>query len=448
MAKLLSLYILAVMMTVSLAQAATSGATIFSLASGNAEFSTVVSLIKRAWLEQTLNETWAFTVFAPINSAFEKIDAQTLAFLTSDAWSWALTQILLYHVVQGEIVSSSLKSGDVAQTIQGESVTVSISGTDVRLNTTTRVVIADIDASNGVIHAIDSVLLPSSIIALLTQTGTKQTETNAETGIITQWTGSVETGTNNGSDAANMTGALVTGDIVLGTGGLNIGTGEMPVWTENTWAMAISGTRVTGGILLRDMQQAVSFIASKGITKFSTVETFMANNNIRRDEVAAMFARAYKAMISKTVPVMPASCQFSDLGRAHSDLTGIVAESCALWLFKGSQGRFMPTNSITNAQALTVLVRMINGMEPEEWGTHWAQAYYLTAKYAWLTQGIAADSMTNLNRAITRGDIAKLIEAASVYLAAKQAANLDATQELVYENGSFVVKTKRTDRMK
>lgn len=78
------------------------------------------------------------------------------------------------------------------------------------------------------------------------------------------------------------------------------------------------------------MQQAVSFIASKGITKFSTVETFMANNNIRRDEVAAMFARAYKAMISDTVPPTPTVCQFTDLNHAHADLTGIVTEACAL----------------------------------------------------------------------------------------------------------------------
>jgi len=205
--------------------------------------------------------------------------------------------------------------------------------------------------------------------------------------------------------------------------------------------------RNSWSIVLRNVQEAISFIHGEGITRFGTVETFGADRNIRRDEVATMFARTYKIFVSDSVPALPARCSFEDLDQAHNDLVWIVRESCALWLFQWSNGRFLPRSTFTNAQALTVLVRMVAGQEPETGGTHWAQAYWITARQFGLTQGLAADNRTNLDQPITRGDVAKMLEAAVCFLEAKQALKPSAQQELVLTSSGYTLQARRADRM-
>ncbi|WP_373539432.1 fasciclin domain-containing protein [Chamaesiphon sp.] len=135
-----------------------AGKTIVSIAAGNKNFSTLVTALKAADLVPTLSAQGPFTVFAPTNAAFTKLPKATLANLLKPQNKAQLTRILTYHVVPGAVTSNMLKSGSVA-TVQGGNVNVKISGKKVMVNNA-NVIMADVKGSNGVIHAIDTVLMP------------------------------------------------------------------------------------------------------------------------------------------------------------------------------------------------------------------------------------------------------------------------------------------------
>jgi uncharacterized surface protein with fasciclin (FAS1) repeats len=137
---------------------APTGKTIVSIASGNKNFSTLVTALKAADLVSTLSAEGPYTVFAPTNAAFAKLPKATLANLLKPQNKAQLTKILTYHVVSGAVTSNQLKSGPVA-TVEGGNVNVKISGKKVTVNNA-NVIMADVKASNGVIHAIDTVLIP------------------------------------------------------------------------------------------------------------------------------------------------------------------------------------------------------------------------------------------------------------------------------------------------
>ncbi|WP_309739131.1 MULTISPECIES: fasciclin domain-containing protein [unclassified Chamaesiphon] len=136
-----------------------AGKTIVSIAAGNKNFTTLVTALKAADLVETLSGEGPYTVFAPTNAAFAKLPKATLANLLKPANKEQLKKVLTYHVVSGTVTSKQLKSGPVA-TVQGGNVTVKISGKKVKINNA-NVVLADVKGSNGVIHAIDTVLIPA-----------------------------------------------------------------------------------------------------------------------------------------------------------------------------------------------------------------------------------------------------------------------------------------------
>jgi uncharacterized surface protein with fasciclin (FAS1) repeats len=153
------------------APAAATG-TVVTVAQGNPDFTTLVSAVQAAELVETLNGPGPFTVFAPTNAAFEKIPAATRESLMAPAGKQDLTGILTYHVVPGNVSAAALAEqitagGGQAQlsTVQGGTLTAranadgSITLTDAAGNTS-RVVQADVAATNGVIHAIDTVVMP------------------------------------------------------------------------------------------------------------------------------------------------------------------------------------------------------------------------------------------------------------------------------------------------
>jgi uncharacterized surface protein with fasciclin (FAS1) repeats len=153
------------------APAAATG-TVVTVAQGNPDFTTLVSAVQAAELVETLNGAGPFTVFAPTNAAFEKIPAATRESLMAPAGKEDLTGILTYHVVPGNVSAAALAEqitagGGQAQltTVQGGTLTAranadgSITLTDAAGNTS-RVVQADVAATNGVIHAIDTVVMP------------------------------------------------------------------------------------------------------------------------------------------------------------------------------------------------------------------------------------------------------------------------------------------------
>jgi uncharacterized surface protein with fasciclin (FAS1) repeats len=115
-----------------------------------------------AELADDLSGTGPFTVFAPTDNAFAALPAGTLDALLADP-TGALAQVLLYHVVAGEALSSSLTNGQTIATLQGQNVTVSITGGNVFINDA-QVIMADIVADNGVVHVIDAILTPSTSV--------------------------------------------------------------------------------------------------------------------------------------------------------------------------------------------------------------------------------------------------------------------------------------------
>jgi transforming growth factor-beta-induced protein len=137
---------------------------IVDIAVANEDFSTLVTAVTAAGLVDTLKSEGPFTVFAPTNEAFAKVPAELMTALLADP-EGALTQILLYHVVPGKVMSSDLSEGLEATTVQGEAVTFSLAD-GAKVNDA-NIIAADVEASNGVIHVIDSVILPPSIVAAL-----------------------------------------------------------------------------------------------------------------------------------------------------------------------------------------------------------------------------------------------------------------------------------------
>ena len=124
-----------------------------AVAAGN--FSTLVTAVKAAGLVETLKGAGPFTVFAPTDAAFAKVPKATLEGLLAD--KAALTKVLTYHVVAGKVMAADVKAGHV-KTVQGTDLAVATEG-GVTVNGA-KVVAADVAASNGVIHAIDTVLMP------------------------------------------------------------------------------------------------------------------------------------------------------------------------------------------------------------------------------------------------------------------------------------------------
>lgn len=119
-------------------------------------FTTLVAAVEAAGLVETLKGEGPFTVFAPTDEAFAALPEGTVEGLLED--TDALTAVLTYHVVPGKVMSTDLSDGMMAETVQGQEVTIGTEG-GVTVDGA-NVVQADIEASNGVIHVIDAVILP------------------------------------------------------------------------------------------------------------------------------------------------------------------------------------------------------------------------------------------------------------------------------------------------
>jgi len=139
------------------ASAATSDTTIVQVASRDQRFSTLVRLVKEAGLVSALSGTQKLTVFAPTNAAFAKVPRPTLAALRKD--KARLRSVLLYHVVKGAVPAKKVVTLRSAKTLQGSAVKIRVTGGRVKINAAT-VIVPDVKAKNGIIHAIDRVLIP------------------------------------------------------------------------------------------------------------------------------------------------------------------------------------------------------------------------------------------------------------------------------------------------
>jgi uncharacterized surface protein with fasciclin (FAS1) repeats len=121
------------------------------------DFSTLVTAVKAAGLVETLKGEGPFTVFAPTDAAFAKVPTDTLNALLAD--KAALANVLTYHVVAGKVMAADVVKLTSAVTVQGQAVSIEVKNGNVYVDGT-QVVATDIQASNGVIHVIDAVILP------------------------------------------------------------------------------------------------------------------------------------------------------------------------------------------------------------------------------------------------------------------------------------------------
>lgn len=145
--------------------------TIVGVAAGNENFTTLVTAVKAANLVDVLSAKGPYTVFAPTNDAFAKLPAGTVETLVKPENKETLTAILTYHVVAGEVKAADVVAAIQANngsyaitTVQGGTITASIKDGSVILTdekgNASKVIMTDVDASNGIIHAIDTVVMP------------------------------------------------------------------------------------------------------------------------------------------------------------------------------------------------------------------------------------------------------------------------------------------------
>lgn len=142
-----------------------SSSDIVATAVATPSLSTLVTAVQAADLAETLQGEGPFTVFAPTNAAFEKLPEGTLDTLLKPENKADLSNILTYHVVSGSVMAADLSDGQKVKTLQGDELTVDIMDDKVYLvdakGGKAMVTTADVEASNGVVHIIDAVLMPS-----------------------------------------------------------------------------------------------------------------------------------------------------------------------------------------------------------------------------------------------------------------------------------------------
>ena len=136
------------------------GPSIVELAAGNDDLSTLVAAVKAAGLVGVLSGDGPYTVFAPTNAAFAKLPEGTVESLLKPENKDQLTAILTYHVVSGKVKAADVVKLGSAKTVEGSSVTITATDAGVKVDAA-NVIMTDIVASNGVVHVIDSVLMPS-----------------------------------------------------------------------------------------------------------------------------------------------------------------------------------------------------------------------------------------------------------------------------------------------
>jgi uncharacterized surface protein with fasciclin (FAS1) repeats len=135
-----------------------SAKNIVEIAASSSDHTTLVAAVKAAGLAETLSGPGPFTVFAPTNAAFAKLPAGTVEMLLKPENKAKLVAILTYHVVPAKVMAADVKTGE-APTVAGKTLAIKADGMGVKVNNA-KVTATDLGADNGVIHVIDTVLMP------------------------------------------------------------------------------------------------------------------------------------------------------------------------------------------------------------------------------------------------------------------------------------------------
>lgn len=169
LSKIITALVLTIMLSMN-AQAQDKN--IVELAVGTESLSTLVAAVKAGDLVETLSSEGPFTVFAPTNEAFAKLPEGVVEMLLKPENKDKLVAVLTYHVVSGKVMSTDLKNNMKAKTVNGAEATIKLMGGKAMVDNAT-VAAADINASNGVVHVIDTVILPPSIKKALASANTE-----------------------------------------------------------------------------------------------------------------------------------------------------------------------------------------------------------------------------------------------------------------------------------
>ncbi len=161
MKKVFTASLLTFLLAVSVSAGTTTKKDIVDTAVAAGQFNTLAKALQAAGLVDTLKGKGPFTVFAPTDAAFAKLPAGTVEDLLKPENKQKLVSILTYHVVPGDVTAAKVVKLNSAKTVNGEDVKISTHGSNVMVNNA-NVVKADIACSNGVIHVIDTVLLPDT----------------------------------------------------------------------------------------------------------------------------------------------------------------------------------------------------------------------------------------------------------------------------------------------
>lgn len=158
---LLAVAMLSLSMFASAMDNKSEGQDIVDVAVANGSFNTLAAALKAGGLIDTLKGEGPFTVFAPTDEAFAKLPEGTVETLLKPENIDQLKAVLTYHVVSGKVMAADVVKLNSATTVNGADVMISVEGESVKVNSA-KVVAADVAASNGVIHVIDTVILPPS----------------------------------------------------------------------------------------------------------------------------------------------------------------------------------------------------------------------------------------------------------------------------------------------
>jgi transforming growth factor-beta-induced protein len=166
------------------AEALAEAKSIVDIAVEDGRFNTLVAAVQAAGLAETLSGEGQFTVFAPTDDAFAALPEGTVESLLEEP-EGALKDILLYHVAEGAVPAETVVTLESATTIQGEPVAIQVVDGEVILNDSAKVIITDIEASNGIIHVIDAVILPPSMSEATAAAGEEMMEAKSIAEIAT-----------------------------------------------------------------------------------------------------------------------------------------------------------------------------------------------------------------------------------------------------------------------
>lgn len=154
-----------------------------------------------------------------------------------------------------------------------------------------------------------------------------------------------------------------------------------------------------------EMDKALYRMFNNGLTKYDTLSGYRPDDQLLREEAAKIIGQAYD-LLGFEKEIKNTDCSFSDSESFDPSLAPFIASTCSYWVFKGNDGKFLPQKSLTKAEALTVLIRILEGKSSSQAFEPWWTVYFIKAKEISLTE---ETEVLSLDRPITRREIALLI---------------------------------------